>query len=93
LTRRPALGRVTAFDARRGLGRVTDSEGAAFEFHATAIVDGSRLIDPGAEVTFSVVPGHRGRYEAQGLAVLPGATGTVGATGTSEESRSHHEPA
>jgi cold shock CspA family protein len=86
LTRRPALGRVTSFDARRGLGIVTDSEGAAFDFHATAIVDGSRLIDPGAEVTFSVVPGHRGRYEARGLTVLPGATGT------SEATVSHHEP-
>jgi cold shock CspA family protein len=58
---------VTAFDARRGLGTVTDAAGVEFEFHATAIVDGSRLIDPGTEVTFCLVPGDRGRYEARDL--------------------------
>lgn len=87
MTLRPSLGRVTSFDARRGLGIVTDSEGATFDFHATAIVDGSRLIESGVAVTFSVVPGHRGRYEARGLIVLPGVTVP------SEETVSHHEPA
>jgi cold shock CspA family protein len=62
------VGRVVSFDARRGWGTVTDSDGVEFEFHATAIVDGSRRIYPGTEVTFSIVPGHRGRYEARGLA-------------------------
>jgi cold shock CspA family protein len=60
-------GRITAFDARRGWGTVTDPEGTEFEFHATAIADGSRLIDPGTEVRFAVAAGHRGRYEARGL--------------------------
>ena len=64
---RPYSGRVTSFDARRGLGTVTDAEGSSFDFHATAILDGSRQIEPGTEVTFVVVPGHRGRYEASGL--------------------------
>jgi cold shock CspA family protein len=76
---------VTSFDARRGWGTVTDSEGAEFEFHATAVVDGSRRIDPGASVGFAVVPGHRGRYEAREVAVLSGPTG--------DGSSSHHEPA
>ena len=67
---RPSLGRVTSFDARRGWGTVTDSEGAAFDFHATAIADGSRRIDAGTQVTFTVVPGHQGRYEARGLIVV-----------------------
>jgi cold shock CspA family protein len=61
----PRHGRVTSFDARRGLGVVTDDRGASYDFHATAVADGSRRIDEGAAVTFSVVPGHRGRYEAR----------------------------
>jgi cold shock CspA family protein len=71
---------VTSFDARRGWGTVTDTgtDGAEFEFHATAIVDGSRRVSPGSSVVFEVVPGHRGRYEARGLTVL---------------SAVHHEPA
>jgi cold shock CspA family protein len=64
------LGRVTSFDARRGLGAVADADGTEFEFHATAIVDGSRRIEPGTEVAFSLVPGHRGRYEARGLSEI-----------------------
>lgn len=67
---RPSLGRVTSFDATRGWGTVTDSEGTAFDFHATAIVDGSRHIDPGTRVSFTVFPGHQGRYEARGLIVV-----------------------
>ena len=63
----PRSGRVTSFDERRGLGAVTDLGGAEFAFHATAIADGSRRIAPGTEVTFIVVPGHRGRYEARAL--------------------------
>ena len=66
----PFLGRVTSFDARRGLGTVTDIEGSVFEFHATAIEDGSRRIDPGTEVSFVVAPGHRGRYEARALTAV-----------------------
>jgi cold shock CspA family protein len=72
---------VTSFDPRRGWGTVTDSVGAEFEFHATALADGSRRIDAGTPVVFDVVPGHRGRYEARGLIVLTGP------------SASHHEPA
>ncbi len=82
---------MTSFDPRRGLGVVTDSEGAEFEFHATAIGDGSRRIDPGTTVVFEVVPGHRGRYEARGLTVLSGTSGPPGAS--REGSASHHESA
>jgi cold shock CspA family protein len=70
---------VTSFDAHRGWGTVADSAGTEFEFHATAIADGSRRVEPGTAVAFSVVPGHRGRYEARGLSALSGS--------------SHHEPA
>ena len=85
------FGRVTSFDPRRGWGAVTDSVGAEFEFHATAIADGSRQIDPGATVVFDVVPGHRGRYEARGLTVVPGESGESGESG--EVSASHQDPA
>jgi cold shock CspA family protein len=61
------LGAVTAFDPTRGWGMVTDERGDAFEFHATAIADGSRTIALGAQVSFLVEPGHRGRYEARSL--------------------------
>jgi cold shock CspA family protein len=57
-------GRVAAFDARRGLGRVDGDDGTSFDFHATAIADGSRHIEEGAAVSFIVAAGHRGRYEA-----------------------------
>jgi cold shock CspA family protein len=63
-------GEITAFDARRGWGSVTDVDGTAFEFHATSIADGSRQIDLGKSVAFLVAPGHRGRYEARSITVL-----------------------
>jgi cold shock CspA family protein len=47
------------------LGSVTDSAGVTFDFHATAILNGSRQIAPGTDVSFMVAPGHRGRYEAR----------------------------
>jgi cold shock CspA family protein len=67
----PRAGRVTAFDARRGLGEVAEEDGAPYPFHATAIADGTRSIEVGAAVTFLVGPGQGGRYEAR--SVLPSA--------------------
>jgi cold shock CspA family protein len=65
----PHHGRVTSFDPTRGLGTVAEGGGGdVLDFHATAIADGSRTIEVGTEVSFSVVPGHRGRYEARSLA-------------------------
>jgi cold shock CspA family protein len=63
----PLLGRVASFDADRGLGTVTADDGTAYGFHATAIADGSRRIEVGAPVAFTVSPGHRGRYEARSI--------------------------
>ncbi|HVT42093.1 MAG TPA: hypothetical protein VHD39_03850 [Acidimicrobiales bacterium] len=60
-------GRVASFDARRGLGVVADDDGCEYGFHATAIADGSRRIEEGTVVTFTVAPAHRGRYEARSL--------------------------
>lgn len=64
------LGTVSSFDAHRGLGVVTGATGRSWAFHATAITDGSRDIDVGAEVAFAVVAGHRGRMEARSLTRL-----------------------
>jgi hypothetical protein len=44
-----------------------DTTGTEYPFHATAIADGSRRIDVNASVTFTVAPGHLGRYEARSL--------------------------
>lgn len=67
----PHHGRVASFDPARGLGVVAEDAGDVLDFHATAIADGSRSIDVGTEVSFSVAPGHRGRYEARSLVPLP----------------------
>ena len=65
-TRRgPRTGTVTSFEDDRGLGTVTDEDGTAFDFHCTAIADGTRDIEVGRPVTFEVRPGHRGRLEAR----------------------------
>jgi cold shock CspA family protein len=64
---RAHTGTVTAFDDDRGLGEVADDEGAAWPFHCTAIADGSRTILVGTAVTFDVIPGRLGRWEATGL--------------------------
>jgi cold shock CspA family protein len=63
----PHLGRVASFDPTRGLGTVTDDSGARFAFHATAIADGSRRIDVGTRVSYSLAPGHGGRHEVRVL--------------------------
>jgi cold shock CspA family protein len=60
-------GVVVEFDEPRGLGVVRDADGHRYPFHCTAISDGSRSIDTGAEVGFRVVAGRRGRWEAGDL--------------------------
>ena len=57
-------GRVVAFDERRGLGAVESSTGTRYDFHCTAIANGSRTIAGGARVEFTLVPGPVGRFEA-----------------------------
>ena len=57
-------GRVSAFDDDKGYGTVTDDDGASHFFHCTQIADGTRTIAVGTEVTFQVVAGHLGRWEA-----------------------------
>ena len=65
-------GRVGEYDAGVGLGVVTAEDGS-FPFHCTQIAGGSRTIEVGAEVTFSVTAGRLGRWEA--VAVTPVVAG------------------
>jgi cold shock CspA family protein len=58
-------GVVEEFDDPRGLGTVLGEDGRRHGFHCTAIADGTRRIDVGARVTFVLVAGHRGRFEAR----------------------------
>jgi cold shock CspA family protein len=60
----PRQGTVTAFYEDKGYGEITDTDGVARFFHCTAIADGTRTIAVGTTVTFVVVPGRLGRWEA-----------------------------
>ena len=60
-------GTVVEFDEERGTGEVETAEGRRLFFHCTAIADGSRTVEPGRKVSFVVVPGHLGRWEAGDL--------------------------
>jgi cold shock CspA family protein len=71
----PHLGRVASFDPGRGLGTLADDSGAVHSFHATAIADGSRHIDVGTRVSYSLAPGHGGRREAHTLVALANTEG------------------
>lgn len=72
MTRRPLArehtGTVAAFDDHAGVGTVRAEDGTELFFHCTAIADGSRTIPVDVEVTFEIVAGHSGRWEATRLA-------------------------
>jgi cold shock CspA family protein len=59
-----ARGVVVDFDDDRGWGSVRGDDGQELFFHCTAVADGSRSIAVGTAVTYDVVAGHRGRWEA-----------------------------
>ena len=61
------LGTITTFDDPVGIGTVITDDGTEHGFHCTAIADGSRKVDVGARVRFTVVPGRQGRWEAADL--------------------------
>ena len=68
---RIATWNVNSLGAR--LGRVEESDGTGYSFHATAIADGSRDIEVDAAVAFTVTPGHRGQFEARALTPIASA--------------------
>lgn len=57
-------GIIEEFDEVTGLGAVRAGDGSRFAFHCTRIADGTRTIEEGLRVTFDVVAGHHGRWEA-----------------------------
>ena len=61
------IGSVTSFDGAVGLGVVTTDDEVDYPFHCTQIADGTRTIAEGTNVSFEVVAGHRGRWEASGI--------------------------
>jgi hypothetical protein len=61
------IGSVAEFDAAVGWGTVAAADGRRWGFHCTQIADGSRVIDVAAPVTFELVPGHGGAWEAARL--------------------------
>lgn len=56
-------GVVTSYDDHAGFGEV-EVGGVAYWFHCTRLLDGSRHAEPGQAVSFRVVPGPTGRWEA-----------------------------
>ena len=62
-----ASGRVVEFDDAKGYGYVETDDGRRLFFHCTGIADGSRSIAVGTAVSFEVVAGRRGQWEASAL--------------------------
>jgi CspA family cold shock protein len=60
-------GTVVEFDEAKGYGTVRSEDGRDLFFHCTQIADGTRAIPTGAEVSFEIVPGHNGRWEATAI--------------------------
>ncbi len=60
----PTDGVVHTFDEDKGCGTVRDAGGTERFFHCTAIADASRTIAVGTPVTFTIVAGRLGRWEA-----------------------------
>jgi len=63
-------GTVVDFDEHRGSGTVRGDGGRELAFHCTSLADGSRVIEPGTAVVFTVVAGHHGRWEAAEITPL-----------------------
>jgi cold shock CspA family protein len=63
----PRRGKVRVFDERRGAGEIEADDGTTFPFHATAIADGTRRIEPGTSVEFDIVAGLPGQWEAAAI--------------------------
>jgi cold shock CspA family protein len=68
---RRGTGVVAEFDEPRGLGTIRADDGTELGFHCTAIADGTRTIPVGRRVTFEVVAGRLGRWEADRIADAP----------------------
>lgn len=64
-------GVVVSFDADAGLGLVrAEGNVAELGFHCTSIADGSRSIAVGSSVTYEMVAGGGGRWEATDIVTV-----------------------
>ena len=61
-------GVVAEWDEDGGYGTIRAEDGRELFFHCTALVDGTRTTEVGQRVTFEVVPGRLGRWEADDVA-------------------------
>jgi len=57
-------GTVAEYDDHAGCGWVEADDGRRLWFHCTQIADGSRHLNSGTHVRFSIFAGQRGRWEA-----------------------------
>ena len=66
----PQHGVVEAFDSHACLGTILGATGGDWPFHCTALVDGTREVQPGTAVVFVVVRRPGGRLEAGRISPL-----------------------
>ena len=57
---------MVEFDDPRGLG-VVEADGNRYPFHCTALLDGTRTVAEGTEVSFELRPAGMGRWEATAI--------------------------
>ncbi len=60
-------GVVAEWDEHGGYGTIRADDGRELFFHCTALVDGTRTTEVGQRLTFEVVPGRLGRWEADDI--------------------------
>ncbi len=76
---RRLIGTVVSFDEAVGLGGI-EADGAAgseggtphFPFHCTQIADGTRAVAVGTRVSFGLLAGRAGRWEAADIRTAAG---------------------
>ncbi len=64
------VGHVERYDYDAGLGEVVADGGGRWRFHCTQIADGSRRIEAGRRVVFTVAADGPGQWEARQLTNL-----------------------
>ena len=85
-------GVVDDFDEHVGLGTLATHEGFPYGFHCTQIAGGGRNIPAGSAVTFVVIPGRGGRWEAGDVRPAAGAGGPAGDVGPAGDPGSPSAP-
>jgi cold shock CspA family protein len=74
-------GVVAEYDEHVGLGVVRTAADVPYGFHCTQIAGGARTIPVGQQVTFVVMAGRSGRWEAGDVRPVGGGAGDGGGGG------------